>query len=35
VLKDENGNPKYRTDLDGIVEAFIAWAKEQKLDFWS
>jgi len=34
VMKDENGNPKYNTDLDGIVEAFIVWAKEQKLDFW-
>jgi len=33
VIKDEDGNPKYNTDLDGIAEAFVLWAKEQRLDF--
>ena len=34
VVKDDNGNPKYNTDLDEIAAAFIAWAKEQQLGFW-
>lgn len=33
LIKDENGNPKYLSDLDEIAEAFIAWGKEQGLSF--
>lgn len=33
VVKDENGNPKYLSDLDEIAEAFVAWGKEQGLNF--
>lgn len=33
LIKDENGNPKYLTDLDEIAKAFVRWAKEQNLSF--
>lgn len=33
IVKDESGNPKYLSDLDEIVEAFVAWGKEQGLSF--
>ncbi|MAJ97418.1 MAG: SAM-dependent methyltransferase [Parcubacteria group bacterium] len=33
VVKDEDGNPKYLSDLDEIAEAFVAWGKEQGLSF--
>lgn len=33
LVKDDNGNPKYLTDLDEISEAFVKWGKEQKLSF--
>lgn len=33
IVKDENGNPKYLSDLDEIAEAFVAWGKEQGLSF--
>jgi type I restriction enzyme M protein len=33
IVKDESGNPKYLSDLDEIVEAFLAWGKEQGLSF--
>lgn len=33
LVKDENGNPKYLSDLDEIAEAFVAWGKEQGLSF--
>jgi len=31
--KDEDGNPKYLSDLDEIADAFVAWGKEQGLNF--
>lgn len=34
VIKDEDGNPKYRTDLDEIAETFVDWGKEQGLSFF-
>lgn len=34
LIKDEDGNPKYQTDLDEITDAFIKWAKEQNLSFF-
>lgn len=33
LVKDENGNSKYLSDLDEIAEAFVAWGKEQGLSF--
>lgn len=33
IVKDENGNPKYLSDLDEITEAFLVWGKEQGLSF--
>lgn len=33
LVKDEDGNPKYLSDLDEIAEAFVAWGKEQGLSF--
>lgn len=33
LVKDENGNPKYQTDLDEIADAFLTWAREQQLSF--
>jgi type I restriction enzyme M protein len=33
IVKDEDGNPKYLSDLDEIAEAFVAWGKEQGLSF--
>jgi type I restriction enzyme M protein len=33
IVKDENGNPKYLSDLDEIAEAFVDWGKEQGLSF--
>ena len=33
LLRDENGNPKYLSDLDEIASAFVAWGKEQGLSF--
>lgn len=33
IVKDEDGNPKYFSDLDEITEAFVAWGKEQGLSF--
>lgn len=33
LIKDENGNPKYLSDLDEIAEAFVVWGKEQGLSF--
>lgn len=33
LAKDENGNPKYLSDLDEIAETFVAWGKEQGLNF--
>lgn len=33
LVKDENGNPKYLTDLDEISDAFVSWGKKQKLPF--
>ncbi len=33
IVKDRDGNPKYFSDLDEITEAFIAWGKEQGLNF--
>lgn len=33
LVKDENGNPKYHSDLDKIAETFVAWGKEQNLSF--
>lgn len=33
IVKDENDNPKYLSDLDEIAEAFVAWGKEQSLSF--
>jgi len=33
IIKDENGNPKYLSDLDEIANTFIAWGKEQGLNF--
>lgn len=35
LVKDENGNPKYLSDLDEIADAFVAWGKEQGLSFLS
>ncbi len=35
LVKDQNGNPKYKTDLDEIADAFVTWAKQQNLDFFS
>ncbi len=35
VVLDEHGHPKIYHDLDEIAEAFINFAKEQKLSFWS
>lgn len=34
VIKDEDGNPKYRTDLNEIAETFVDWGKEQGLSFF-
>lgn len=34
LVKDENGNPKYLSDLDEIADAFVAWGKEQGLSFF-
>jgi len=33
LVKDEDGNPKYLSDLDEIADAFVAWGKEQGLSF--
>jgi type I restriction enzyme M protein len=33
LVKDEDGNPKYLSDLDEIAEAFVVWGKEQDLSF--
>ena len=33
LVKDENSNPKYLSDLSEIAEAFVAWGKEQGLTF--
>ena len=33
IIKDESGNPQYKTDLLQIAEAFTEWGKEQKLTF--
>ena len=33
LMKDEQGNPKYRSDLDEIAEAFVKWGAEQDLSF--
>ena len=33
LVLDEDGNPKYLSDLDEIAEAFVAWGKEQGLSF--
>ncbi len=33
IIRDDNGNPKYDTDLNEIADAFIAWGKEQNLNF--
>jgi type I restriction enzyme M protein len=33
IVKDEDGNPKYLSDLDEIAEAFVSWGKEQGLTF--
>lgn len=33
IVKDTDGNPKYLSDLDEIAEAFVAWGKEQDLNF--
>lgn len=33
LVKDEDGNPKYLSDLDEIAEAFVAWGKEQSISF--
>jgi type I restriction enzyme M protein len=33
LVKDEDGNPKYLSDLNEIAQAFIAWGKEQDLYF--
>lgn len=33
LVKDDDGNPKYLSDLDEIADAFVAWGKEQGLSF--
>src|SRR3989344_946088 len=33
LVKDEDGNPKYLSDLDEIADAFVVWGKEQGLSF--
>jgi type I restriction enzyme M protein len=33
LARDEEGNPKYLSDLDEIADAFVAWGKEQGLSF--
>lgn len=33
LVKDEDGNPKYLSDLDEIADAFVAWGKKQGLSF--
>lgn len=33
VVMDEDGNPKYFSDLDEIADAFVAWGQEQGFSF--
>lgn len=33
LVRDNNGNLRYSTDLDEIAEAFIVWGKQQNLSF--
>jgi len=33
VIQDEDGNPKYLSDLDEIADAFVDWGKEQGFNF--